>query len=88
MTTQTKYDASVTYIRSVVLRKLSTLSAGQTFEYERTQLGGILEEFISYNGFGHKLTDMITEACADLPNVTVLGSTDTPDGKVRVVINV
>ena len=88
MTTQTKYDASVAYIRSVVLRKLSTLDAGQTFEYERTYLGGILEEFISYNGFGHKLTDMINEACADLSNVTVLGATDTPDGKVRVVITV
>jgi len=38
----------------------------------RTELGGMLENHFPKNGFGHKLTDWITEACTKVPGTQVI----------------
>ena len=37
----------------------------------RTLLGGQLESFIQYKGYGHKLTKFLIEACKLIPGASV-----------------
>lgn len=80
----TTRNAAVAYIRAHILRKQASLQPGQVVEYERTPLGGILEEFIPLKGWGHELTSIIKEASEGI--ATVQSADETTDGKVRVTI--